>query len=212
MANLLIIESATDICSVAMVKEGKLAGVRELLEPFKHSERLTLLIDELMKDCDLGYQDLAGVGVSEGPGSYTSLRVGTSVAKGLCFGLQIPMIALETLKGLAMGMQLENPEANYYIPMIDARRMEVYCGVFDSSLNVLSPVEAKVLEEDSFKEWEEKGQVVLGGNGAEKTRELFSGRNFIFSPVERCQAIFFEKEIQEKFSKNEFADLTYFEP
>jgi tRNA threonylcarbamoyladenosine biosynthesis protein TsaB len=212
MSNLLVIESATDICSVALVQNGKLCGLREMLEPFKHSERLTLLIQGLIESSNIGFDQLDGIGVSSGPGSYTSLRVGSSVAKGLCFGLNIPMLSLDTLRGIAVGMQTINPYADYFIPMIDARRMEVYCKVFDRHLNEVMPVEAKILEQNSFEDFERKGRLYLGGNGAAKTVDLFEGRDMQYSAVKRCNASFFEEEIREKFLGSVFEDLTFFEP
>lgn len=212
MSNLLVIESATDICSVAFVQNGIVMGQNELLEPFKHSERLTLLIQDLLDGLDVAFGQLDGVGVSSGPGSYTSLRVGTSVAKGLCFGLDLPLIALETMRGIATGMKDQQADADYFIPMIDARRMEVYCKVFDNNLKPISQVEAKILEVDSFEELEQSGKVCMGGNGAAKTKSLFKGRAFSFSPVVRCSAATFATDIQNKYEKKKFENLALFEP
>ncbi|MEZ4951587.1 MAG: tRNA (adenosine(37)-N6)-threonylcarbamoyltransferase complex dimerization subunit type 1 TsaB [Saprospiraceae bacterium] len=212
MANLLIIESATDICSVAIVNDGKVLANRELLEPFKHSERLTILIQDALEAANLKTRDLDAIGLSSGPGSYTSLRVGASVAKGLCFGLDIPLIALDTLQGIAAGMVEANPSCDFYIPMIDARRMEVYCTVYDDKLNLIKETSSEVLTTLTFQEFENSKSLVIGGNGAEKTKELYEEKGYLYSKINRCNAIFFKREIVEKYNRKEFVDMALFEP
>jgi tRNA threonylcarbamoyladenosine biosynthesis protein TsaB len=212
MANLLIIESATDICSVAIVKGKEVLANVELLEPFKHSERLTLLIQDALNKAKLKSGDLDAIGLSSGPGSYTSLRVGASVAKGLCFGLDIPLIALDTLGGIAAGMVVENPLADFYIPMIDARRMEVYCAVYDAKLNLIKETRSEVLDEDTFRDLEDSNTLVLGGNGAEKTRSIFEKKDYLYSETNRCNAIYFKREVLEKYENGAFVDMALFEP
>ncbi len=154
MALILNIESATGICSVGLSKGDELLALVENHEGNVHSEKITLLIADCMRDAGYELEAIDAVSVSEGPGSYTSLRVGSAVAKGICYALNKPMIAVSTLKSLAKAsFAKEGIDSATYIPMIDARRMEVYMAVYDSDIQQLAPISAKVLDEQTMNEW-----------------------------------------------------------
>src|SRR5690606_41843934 len=165
--HILNIETATKNCSVSIAQNGKTIALKEVAEEsFSHSEKLHVFIDNLLKENQIAYKDLSAVALSSGPGSYTGLRIGTSTAKGLCFALDIPLIAVDTLLVLAKQV---NQNA-LIIPMIDARRMEVYTAIFDAKHNPATTVQALVIDEKSFAEISEK--VVLIGDGAGKCKEV----------------------------------------
>lgn len=210
MALILCIETTTTNCSVSLSKDGKSIGLQEFdSQKYSHSEKLHLFIRQVCEETGFSLKELQAVAVSKGPGSYTGLRIGVSAAKGLCFALDIPLIGIETLQILA---QKVNPkEVDYIIPMLDARRMEVYTAVFDSQRNQIIPTEAKILEENSFQEYANHSKVIFIGNGVKKFEEI--------SPLP--QAIFMESNpsaenmcliAERAFQQNDFEDLAYFEP
>lgn len=186
MAKILCIDTATGSCSVAVSIDGKLLCSEKVDDDYKHSEFLNLLIQECLKTCNLEFKDLKAVALSSGPGSYTSLRVGTATAKAICFALNIPLISIETLFALAHQMRIERPGADFYIPMIDARRMEVYTQTFDANLEILSDVESIILDEHSYLD-NRHNNVVFGGDGANKFRDLRISKNWEFFDV-KCLA------------------------
>lgn len=205
---ILNIETATKNCSVSIALNGKTIALKEVAEEsFSHSEKLHVFIDNLLKENQITYKDLNAVALSGGPGSYTGLRIGTSTAKGLCFALDIPLIAVDTLLVLAKQVN----EDSLIIPMIDARRMEVYTAIFDATHNPATPVQALVIDENSFAEISEKA--VLIGDGAAKCKEVLNRENFIFLDAIRYPSAQEMSEISfDKFQKKEFEDIAYFEP
>lgn len=212
MAYILHLETSTKQCSVALAHKGELLASRILLnDSFSHSEKLHLFISEVLQEAKLKSADLDAVAVSKGPGSYTGLRIGVAAAKGLCFGLDIPLIALNALKILAQASAEQN--IDYIIPMMDARRMEVYTAVFDSRRNWVEDTSALVLSRDSFKELLKDQTVLVLGDGAQKFKELNPEINAVF-PSE----IFYPKAVDmtplawEKFNSQAFESLAYFEP
>jgi len=212
MAYILHLETSTKQCSVALAHKGELLASRILLnDSFSHSEKLHLFISEVLQEAKLKSADLDAVAVSKGPGSYTGLRIGVAAAKGLCFGLNIPLIALNALKILAQASTEQNTD--YIIPMMDARRMEVYTAVFDSRRNWVEDTSALVLSRDSFKELLKDQTVLVLGDGAQKFKELNPEINAVF-PSE----IFYPKAVDmtplawEKFNSQAFESLAYFEP
>lgn len=211
MALILNIESATDICSICLSANGQVIAEKELLEKFKHSEKMTTLIQEVMNMAEKDLSDLDAVAVSSGPGSYTSLRVGTSVAKGICYALDKPLIAVSTMKALGVGAKEIHPKGVHYRPMIDARRMEVYTTLFDESLNEMDELRPVIIDADSFQEELKNHQIVFCGNGALKTKELLNNKNSIFIDL-NCRAKFMAPLSFEKFSSGEFENLALFEP
>jgi|SRR5690554_6641469 len=205
---ILNIETSTKNCSVALAKNGNTVIIKEIAEQnFSHSEKLHLFIDEVLKQAGIPYKELAAVALSKGPGSYTGLRIGASTAKGLCFALDIPLITLDSLQILAMQVTHND---GLIIPMIDARRMEVYTATFDSDHNKNSDTEALVIDENSFSQVTQKAYFI--GDGAEKCKPFLQRENFIF-PSEIIYPSAKEMSLLsfEKFLAKEFEDIAYFE-
>ena len=210
MTMILNLETATTNCSVSIARNGEIISLREDNSPnYSHSEQLHIFIEEALKGASLTFKDISAVAVSKGPGSYTGLRIGVSAAKGLCFSLDLPLISVSTLESLAM----QGHEKNYdfIIPVLDARRMEVYSAIFDAQGNRLRETKAEIINKDSFLEYAQKGSVLLIGDGAEKCRELLEHPNFSF-----LTALPTAKEMGElsykKFKANDFENVAYFEP
>ena len=217
MSLILNIETATGVCSVALARDGHFIGLKESNTKNSHSSVLTLFMDEVMKSAGIAFPDIDAVAVSEGPGSYTGLRIGVAAAKGLCYALEKPLIGVETLRAMAIGMlrsQSREEEKNIlYCPMIDARRMEVYCAIFDNKGDEIRETRAEIIDENSFMEYLGKNRVVFAGDGALKCRPLFENHpNAVFSEDFQTSAKFMISLSEEKFSKKNFEDLAYFEP
>lgn len=213
MAKILQIETATAICSVALSINGKTFSFKEEKGQNLHAANLTLFIDEVLKTAGLSYPELDAVAVSKGPGSYTGLRIGVSTAKGLCYALDKPLIAIETLEMMAAGYLAENPDYSGLIcPMIDARRMEVYTSIFDRSLSVITPTEAKIIDEQSFTDYLAQQAVTFLGDGAAKCAEVLTNQNAKFDATNFNSATYMSRLANEAFSKNRFEDVAYFEP
>jgi tRNA threonylcarbamoyladenosine biosynthesis protein TsaB len=217
MALILCIETATEICSVAIAKDGQTIALAEDKLGNNHASLLHILVQKALDIAGITLQNLNAIAVSKGPGSYTGLRVGVSSVKGYCYALQIPMIAINTLQSLANGYLTNNPDYKGLIcPMIDARRMEVYCALFDNQLAEILPTQAKIIDEHSFQEELIKNEIVFIGNGAEKCNAKFeyssrlSGTKFEIGYV--CNASFMSSLAQEAFDKKQFEDVAYFEP
>ncbi|MGC8864956.1 MAG: tRNA (adenosine(37)-N6)-threonylcarbamoyltransferase complex dimerization subunit type 1 TsaB [Bacteroidales bacterium] len=216
MNHILCLETSTDVCSVALFSEGMLKGFRETLEKNAHSARLTVMIEELMQESGLSFNALGAVAVSMGPGSYTGLRIGAGVAKGLCYAMQIPLLAVSTLESIALEVaqriRSTHPEnTTLIVPMIDARRMEVYRAVYDFQGNLVKDVEAEIITEKSFDGI--KGPIILAGNGASKLRALFSERpHIIFLDEVQASARWMGRVAQHKWNSGEIESTAYFEP
>lgn len=221
MSLILNIETATGVCSVALAFDGHLIGLKESTVKNSHSSLLAMFIDELIKTAGILPSALDAVAVSEGPGSYTGLRIGVATAKGLCYSLGKPLIAVNTLQAMAMGMShspapspiREGELSVLYCPMIDARRMEVYCAIFDETGKEIRETKAEIMDEYSLMEFLGKNKVVFAGDGALKCRPLFEKHpNAIFSADFQTSATFMILLSEEKFSRKKFEDLAYFEP
>ena len=215
MALIINIETATQMCSVALAKDGKLLTLRELHEKNVHAEVLSTFAQEVLQEANLSWSALDAIAVSEGPGSYTGLRIGVSTAKGLCYSLDIPLIAVSTLQSLAAFAQITLGETikedSYIAPMIDARRMEVYTAFFDHQNIRKSKIEPHIFTEDSFKEISQP--IVLCGDGCEKAKDLFASReNIEIHPEILCSSKGMMAIAEEKFQQQEFEDVAYFEP
>ena len=209
MPYILNIETATKNCSVALAKEGKTIVYKEIAEEgYSHAERLHVFIEEIIKEAGITFQDLSAVAVSQGPGSYTGLRIGVSAAKGLCFALDIPLIAVDTLQVLASQATVSD---GLVIPMLDARRMEVYSAIFNSNFDKIRAVEAEIITEDSFLDFQEILYFV--GDCAEKCKAVLTKQNFVFLEEIKYPSA---KEMSflsfEKYKKNDTVDVAYFEP
>ncbi|MBI3238742.1 MAG: tRNA (adenosine(37)-N6)-threonylcarbamoyltransferase complex dimerization subunit type 1 TsaB [Flavobacteriia bacterium] len=209
MSWILHLETATKVCSVALSLNGKLHQLEEIADDqYAHGEQLTLLIEKVLKQASIAPRDVAAVSVSSGPGSYTGLRIGVSTAKGLCYALGIPLIAIDSLSALANLAREKYPQQTL-CPMIDARRMEVYATIFAADGSVLKPMSADVLDENSYSAFE---PFVFFGDGAPKMAEIWKDRNVICDLALRCSASGQVVLAYEKFTRNEVEDVAYFEP
>lgn len=209
MIYILNIETATKNCSVSLAKNGETILCREIAEQgYSHAEKLHVFIEEILKETEVTIQDLNAIAVSKGPGSYTGLRIGVSTAKGLCYALEIPLISVDTLQVLAKQVSVGN---GLIIPMIDARRMEVYSAVFDNKHKKIMEVQAEILTEDSYSGMTES--VYFIGDCQEKCKTVLTKENFHFLPE-----IIFPSANEmsvlsyEKFITDDFEDVAYFEP
>lgn len=219
MDNIILIETSTELCSTAMASEGKIISYRESDRPRTHASLTAVFIDEMLRETGLKVQDCAAVCVSMGPGSYTGLRVGVSTAKGLCFGAGIPLLATGTLDALVWqgitGEYFRNsqgdPDFRYIIPMIDARRMEVYTAVFSPDGKQLTETEAKIIDGGSFAEQLAAGHVLFIGDAADKCRTVITNPNAHF--IQCCpKASSMLVPAMAEYKEKRFRDVAYFEP
>lgn len=211
---ILCIETSNKICSVALCSETGKVILKENIEPNSHSKYLAVYIEELLKKLKNKKQQILAIAVSEGPGSYTGLRIGVSTAKGLAYGLDKPLIAIPTLD--IMVQAVLNTEklvskVSFLVPMIDARRMEVYTGVFDLTGKQIKPTTNLILTEDSFSEFL-KEKVAFFGDGAKKFIDLTANNNAIYIADIYPRAQFMSTLAFEKYDKQDFVDVAYFEP
>ena len=209
MVYILSIETATKNCSVGLSLNGITVLCKEIAEDgYSHAEKLHVFIEEILKEAQIGFSDLKAIAVSQGPGSYTGLRIGVSAAKGLCYSLDIPLIAVDTLQSLAMQLKIEN---GIIIPMIDARRMECYTAFFDRNYLVKRTVESEIITEISYQNIEEEIHVI--GDGAPKCKSVLKDAKFIFHDniiypsANEMGTIAFDK-----YQKSDTVDVAYFEP
>jgi tRNA threonylcarbamoyladenosine biosynthesis protein TsaB len=209
-------ETATAVCSVALVKNGELIAIKQSDQKNAHSRVLNLFIDDLMDEAGLDFPDLDAVAVSKGPGSYTGLRIGVSTAKGIGYALNIPVIAPGTLPSMAAGFLSANPTNHSSVllcPMIDARRMAVFAAVYDTTLQALIPADAVIVDEDAFAGLPDEKPVVFFGDGAEKCIETLSKRpNWKYFPGFTNSAAHMAQLVTDCFHAGNFEDLAYFEP
>ncbi|RED21930.1 tRNA threonylcarbamoyladenosine biosynthesis protein TsaB [Flavobacterium cutihirudinis] len=209
MSFILNIETATKNCSVSIAKNGETILCKEIAEEgYSHAEKLHVFIEEAIAESGVSVQDLDAIAVSQGPGSYTGLRIGVSAAKGLCFALNIPLIAVDTLKTLASQAKVSDGKI---IPMLDARRMEVYSEIFNADLEVERAIQAEIITEDSFKDFSEKLYFV--GDCAEKCKPVLTKSNFVFlEEIKYPSAKDMSKISYDKYQKSDTVDVAYFEP
>ena len=209
MTYILNLETATKNCSVSISQHGKTILCKEIAESgYSHAERLHVFIEECLKESNITFKDLSAIAVSQGPGSYTGLRIGVSAVKGLCFALDLPLIAIDTLQVLASQLTITE---GVIIPMIDARRMEVYSAIYNSNYEKTREVQAEILTENSFEEIADTIHFV--GDCSEKAKTVLTNSNFIFheeivypSANEMSELSF------KKFQDSNFEDVAYFEP
>ena len=211
---LLSIDTSTRGCSVALHQDGGLLADYELYTDRSSSAMLTTLISSTVEHAGYTLQDLDAVAIAKGPGSYTGLRVGVSTAKGLCYALDKPLIAINTLEAMALQVKSFFLKDFLFCPMIDARRMEVYASVFDSEITIIEPTKAVILQEDSFEDLLKLNKVVFFGDGAAKCKPLFENNPnaFFISDEIRPSAKTVGKLAFKSFEKGEFEDLVTFEP
>ncbi len=209
MTLILHLETATKSCSVALSRDGKILSLKEsLTEEFSHGENLTLYIQNVLNEAGIKIDQLHAVSIASGPGSYTGLRIGVSTAKGICYALKIPLIAIDALTSLAIIAREKHPNSNL-CAMIDARRMEVYCSIYDGKMETLLPISAEIIDEESFNLFE---PFIFFGDGALKAAEIWKGRNCIYDATIFSSATGQIQKAYEKFQNNEFEEVAYFEP
>lgn len=209
MAYILNIETATKNCSVTIANEGKTIICLEVAdEGYSHAEKLHLFFEEALRKAGITFQDLKAIAVSQGPGSYTGLRIGVSAAKGLSYSLNIPLIATDTLEAMARKISIENGNI---VPMIDARRMEVFAAFFDKNYTKQGETKAEIIDENTFSESSET--IHLIGDGAPKCKEVLTSEKFVYHD-EVVYPSSNEMSIMsfEKYQKSDFVDVAYFEP
>ena len=214
---ILCLETATPVCSVALNESCCTIALRETEGQNAHSEKITNFIREVMEVAKIDYSKLDAVAVSKGPGSYTGLRIGVSTAKGICYAADLPLMAIDTLEAMAYGMKAklgsQIGESDLLIPMIDARRMEVYAAIFDANLNKISDTAAMVIDEKSFEELLKDHRLWLFGDGAPKLKNVFENQpnvNIVdgFKPSAAYMLPLADKALRER----DFVDVAYFEP
>jgi tRNA threonylcarbamoyladenosine biosynthesis protein TsaB len=214
MPHLLLIETSTDVCSVAVARGATVAALRENAEGRAHAKELAVLIDDVLRTADCPALALDAIAVSEGPGSYTGLRVGVSMAKGLGYGLNKPLLAVSSLQSLAQRAvesgALPSPDC-LIAPMIDARRREVYTALFDAQARRLSDITAEIVTENSFADALARQPVLFLGDGAAKCRPLLQHPNARFADLV-ASATGLLRPALAAFRQKQFADVAYFEP
>ncbi len=226
MGLILCLETATEVCSVALALNGNIVKIKESSSPNEHSSLLTVFIEEIIASGGYALSNLDAVAVSMGPGSYTGIRIGVATAKGLCYSLEKPLIAISTLQSMAMGMKKhasagretqtglpEPPPIGLFCPLIDARRMEVYTAVYDTEMNPVKEVSAEIIHDKSFDNFLTHGRMVFAGSGAEKCKPLLEHhKNAFFIDNFTASAQFMAALAEDKWTRVQFEDIAYFEP
>lgn len=212
MAFILNIETATTVCSVSVSNNNELLAYKEIDNGFTHAENLHLFIETVLSEAKLGASQLSAIAVSKGPGSYTGLRIGVSAAKGLAYALQIPLISVDTLQVMAAAAS-EQKACDFYCPLVDARRMEVYTAVYNKHLGRESAVEALIADEHSIAKYKQYTSIAFFGDGMLKCKALLSelGNSYFIDNI-TPSAKFMPVLAFKKFSDNHFEDVAYFEP
>lgn len=214
MAYILCIETSTRICSVALHNNGELVAIRENNSLQSHGANITLFVNQVVQEANITLQNIDAIAVGKGPGSYTGLRIGVSAAKGLCYGLDIPLIALNTLHSMAYHPALDTYRQNDTLlcPMIDARRMEVFCALLNSEGNEMQETSAVIVDENSFLVPLSQQKIIFFGDGAAKCKNTITHPNAIFLDDIHPSAAFMGKKALAKFNAQQFEDVAYFEP
>jgi len=211
---ILHIETSTELCSVALSHGDDCLDVRENSEGKNHATMLTLFINDLLKTNNVFTNQIDAVAVSSGPGSYTGLRIGLSTAKGLCYGGNIPLIAISTLQAMSVGFARNNdvPASALLCPMIDARRMEVYTALYDKDCRQVEKVSAEIITEQTFTSWLDERQIFFFGNGSAKCRTAITHPNAVFTEGFDHSACYMIQSALQAYREKKFEDTAYFEP
>ena len=214
MSTILHIETSTDVCSVAVSEDGQVIFDQEDHSGPNHAERLGTMVDEALSFTDNHAIPFDAVAVSCGPGSYTGLRIGVSMAKGVCYGRNLKLIAVPTLELLCVPILLrEIPEEDALLcPMLDARRMEVYAGIYDRGLKTIRPIQADIVEGETYKEFLDKRPVYFFGNGAQKCKAAINHPNAHFIENIEPLAKWMQPLAEKRFLNEQFEDVAYFVP
>ncbi len=217
MNTILNIDTSTTVCSVALSAGGECLSMRKDESGNNHSRVIGVFTQQLLQEAESKGWKVAAVALSQGPGSYTGLRIGTSFAKGLCYGMDIPLIAIPTLKimawAVAQRLKAEGVHTDALLcPMIDARRMEVYSAVYDMELNEAEAVSAKIIDQESFSDLLANRKIYFFGNGSNKCKDAITSHNATFIDGVNPLAVDMAVMAHEAYNKKEFADVAYFEP
>lgn len=219
MSLILNLESSTEICSASLSRDGKVIDLIENDEGQNHARLLSVFVDELMNRNKIAFKELNAVAVSKGPGSYTGLRIGVSLSKGICYANQIPLIAVSPLQAMSSHVittlkddLITNDENVLFCPMIDARRMEVYTALFNQSNQEIEPISAKVIDNSSFSTYLDNHKILFFGNGSAKCKDKINHPNALFIDQIKTSAQFMCLLAQEAYENKQFEDVAYFEP
>jgi tRNA threonylcarbamoyladenosine biosynthesis protein TsaB len=215
---ILCLETATPVCSVALCDRSGVISTRESERDKSHAVQLTVFIEELFKEAEIRPEHLKAVAVSKGPGSYTGLRIGVSVAKGIAYGASIPLIGIETTRSMFYGIRdcaeekYGTSDSSLFCPMIDARRMEVYYSIFDAKGNVIKEISAEIIDEKSFSDIPETVRMVFFGEGSKKLINTGGHKNSVFDGSFKISAASMLKPAFKEYDEGQFEDVAYFEP
>jgi tRNA threonylcarbamoyladenosine biosynthesis protein TsaB len=214
MAVIVNIETATKVCSVSLSKDSELISIRESIIENSHSGQITVFVEEVLKESGISINNVDAFSVSKGPGSYTGLRIGVSTAKGFCFALDKPLISVGTLDSMTNGLINLNlfESSVLFCPMIDARRMEVYCAIFDHDNIMIKPVSAEIIDNLSFSEFLASSKIVFFGDGADKCKPILNSPNAVFYDEFNTSSKYMIELSEEKYQKNIFENIVTFEP
>lgn len=212
MALILNIETSSTSCSVCLGKDGAVLDFRADYEKNSHARKVTVLVEELLNANNVTYEELGAIAVSAGPGSYTGLRIGVSAAKGYCYALNKPLIAVPTLQSIAEGIRHATTNASFYLPLIDARRMDVYAAVYDANGNEVIPSGFFTIDEVFVQSIKAYQGLAVGGDAAEKSKAVLNGSGIIFTTSIIPDARLMTAIAENKFNNGDFADVAYFEP
>jgi tRNA threonylcarbamoyladenosine biosynthesis protein TsaB len=215
---IICLETATNLCSVALCDNDGVISLRESNESKSHASVLTVFIEEILRKNGIRAHDLKAVAVSKGPGSYTGLRIGVSVAKGIAYGASIPLIGVETTLSMFWGIsgsKISDTDMDtnvLFCPMLDARRMEVYYAIYDSYGNKIKDISAEIINENSFINIPESKKIIFFGDGAQKCKEVINRKNALFVDKYRISSSSMHKPVIQAFNNHNFEDVAYFEP
>lgn len=217
MSKILCLDTATDICTVSVFVNDACVSSRDSGEERSHAVQLGSFVKEVLEEAKLEVSDLDAIAISMGPGSYTGLRIGVSTAKGLCYGSNVPLIAISTLQAMCYGLTEDQKASNnlddfYFCPMIDARRMEVYTALFHPDCSEYRPIQAEIIDDNSYADLLEQKKILFFGNGAEKTKQHINHANAVHIGEVRYTSQNMYALAKEKLEKKQFEDVAYFEP
>ncbi len=206
---IICLETATNLCSVALCNSAGVISLRESNDLKSHASMLTVFINEILNEAGISARDLDAVAVSKGPGSYTGLRIGVSVAKGIAYAASIPLIGIDTTFSMFSGIE---KRSTLYCPMLDARRMEVYYALYDNQGNKIRNITAKIITEDIFNDIPDSDEILLFGDGAAKCKEILKRKNISFDDNFRISAAHMYMPAIQALKVRHFEDVAYFEP
>ena len=212
MALILSLETSTAVCSAALARDGRLLAERVSYEGKSHATLLTVFVEQILTETGISALDLDAVAVSQGPGSYTGLRIGVSTAKGICYASGAKLIAIDTLKSMAIAAHKADATADLYCSMIDARRMEVYTALYDSALNRVSDTQALIIDADSFADKLKTNTIAFYGDGADKCRGVITSPSARFIDGICPLAANMTDLAEQAFATADFKDVAYFDP